>query len=85
MKHYNLEEVKSLIDIYTEQNGQVDIVKNGVSGYGLVICHGNKMVTMVIEEISHDVDLCDYTIVFHFKKMPKKYRAMLENMKGETA
>ena len=81
---YSLSAVQQTIDTWIEAGGNVDTVKEGVLGYGLTICHGEGLKTAVITEVPLNEWSSAHKIRF-YNEMPKKYRAMLENMEGETA
>lgn len=81
---YTLEAVEQTIDKWIEAGGEITTVKEGVLGWGLTICHGDGLKTAIITEVPLNEWSSAHTIRI-YNKMPKKYRAMLENMEGETA
>lgn len=81
---YTLEAVEQTIDKWIAAGGQIDTVEEGTLGYGLTICHGEGLRTAVITEVPLNCWSSAHKIRI-YNKMPKKYRAMLENMEGETA
>ena len=81
---YALSAVQQTIDAWIEAGGQIDTVEEGTLGWGLTVCHGEGLRTAIIKEVPLNEWSSAHTIRI-YNKMPKKYRAMLENMEGETA
>ena len=81
---YALEAVEQTVNNWIEAGGEISTVEEGVLGWGLTICHGEGLRTAIIKEVPLNEWSSAHTIRV-YKKMPKKYLAMLENMKGETA
>lgn len=78
---YALSAVEQTIDTWIEAGGQVDTVKEGSLGWGVTICHGEGLKTAIITEVPLNEWSSAHTIRV-YKKMPKKYRQMLEDMEN---
>ena len=76
MKYYTLQAIKSLIDRYIDQDGQVTEVKKGVLGYGTTILHGAKLKTAIIQEHYLNEWSSGHTVRF-YNITPAKYLAKL--------
>lgn len=81
---YTLEAVNQTVNKWIEAGGEISTVEDGVLGWGLTICNGDGLKTAVITEVPLNCWSSAHTIRI-YNKMPKKYKAMLENMEGETA
>lgn len=81
---YTLEAVEQVIDKWIAAGGEITTVKEGCLGWGLTICHGDGLKTAVITEVYLNEWSSAHTIRI-YNKMPKKYKAMLEDVEGETA
>ena len=81
---YTLEAVNQTVNKWIEAGGEISTVEEGVPGWGLTICHGDGLRTAIITEVPLNSWSSAHTIRI-YNKMPKKYKAMLENMEGETA
>ena len=78
---YTLEAVEQIINNWIEAGGQIDTVEEGTLGWGLTICHGEGLKTAIITEVPLNEWSSAHTIRV-YKKMPKKYRQMLEDMEN---
>lgn len=84
---YALEAVEQTVNNWIKAGGEISTVEEGVLGWGLTICHGEGLKTAIITEVPLNERSSAHTIRV-YKKMPKKYRQMLddmENQEGETA
>lgn len=78
---YTLEAVEQTINNWIKAGGQIDTVEDGTLGWGLTICHGEGLKTAIITEVPLNEWSSAHTIRV-YKKMPKKYRQMLEDMEN---
>jgi hypothetical protein len=78
MSRYTLKAVEDIISKYHEKGGEVLEVIEGVLGYGTTICHGHGLKFCVIQEWVVNEWSSNHSIRF-YKKLPKKYEAMLVN------
>lgn len=78
-KLYRLEAVENLIQRYFEHGGSMEELKPGSLGYGLTILYSpaENLKTFVIREVYLNEWSSGHT-VRGYNRMPKKYRAMLE-------
>lgn len=77
MRLYSCKAIASLIERYTNSGGAFFQMREGVLGYGDLLCYGEGLKTIVIREVALNEWNSAHTIrMYH--RLPKKYQALLE-------
>lgn len=77
MKLYSYTKAVEIMNRYAEKNGNIHILDEGSLVYGLVICEGEGLKTVVIKEVYLNPWSSAQSIRF-YNEMPKKYAKMIE-------
>lgn len=79
---YNLESMENYINNYIAAGGEAITLQEGSLGLGLVLLYGDKLKTVVIQEVPITSWSSGHKIR-KYNKMPKKYQVMLEKVLNE--
>ena len=78
MTLYSFTAVEQLMNEYYDRGGLVEIIEEGVLGYGFLIMHGTGLKTSIVKEVYLNEWSSAHTIRM-YNKMPKKYEHILED------
>jgi hypothetical protein len=79
-KNYSCTDVSNLLNKYSDKGGNIHQIEEGCLGHGFIICEGENLKTLVVNEYYVNAWNSLHSIkLYNRDKTPKKYLNIIEN------